>query len=195
MNDPRSEIPGVVKALTMAETPARLRGAVHKYFDDNASFVHPLCNVLPAPGSRESILGVYQWYRDLSPGTEAEVQSLVYDEDKKVAYIEVVQSVQIFLSPFKTRPMRLTTKLSLKQSQSDGKYYIVQQEDFVQPEDVLYATLPLFVHPLLLVKQFAAQACCFNAAVFSVVRSYIRSGMALVGMRERKEGDNADKES
>ncbi|KAI5115342.1 hypothetical protein M0805_008996 [Coniferiporia weirii] len=195
MNDPRSEIPGVVKALTMAKTPAKLRSAVYKYFDQNAGFVHPLCNVLPGPGSRESILGVYQWYRDMSPGMQAEVESLIYDENTKVAYIDVVQVFNAPSNPFKPRPARLTTRLSLKQSEVDGRYYITEQKDFYQPEDILYLTLPVLAQQLLLAQQFSAQVCCSNAAVFARVRSYVRSGMTLVGLRGQTATENDKKES
>ncbi|KAI5115340.1 hypothetical protein M0805_008994 [Coniferiporia weirii] len=196
MNDPRSEISGIVKELTAVKTPAALRETVYKYFDHNAGFDHFVCSVLPGPNSRESILGVYQWYRDMSPGTQAEVQSLVYDEDKKVAYMDVVQLFHISLSPFKPRPARLIVKLTLKQSQTDGKYYIVYQEDAFQPEDMLSMTLPFLAPPVMVAKRFAGQACYFNAAVFAVLRSYIHHGMTLVGLRGGSAGENnASKEA
>lgn len=61
MNDPRTEIVDAVKSLTLAPTPAAQRDAVERYFDPQAGFQHTLCSVPPGPGSREKILGIYQY--------------------------------------------------------------------------------------------------------------------------------------
>ena len=60
MNDPRSEIVSVVKSLCLAKSVAEQRTAVKRYFAPDAGFLHPLCCVHPAPGSRDEIAGIYE---------------------------------------------------------------------------------------------------------------------------------------
>ena len=60
---------------------------------------------------------------------------------------------------------RLLVRVALRRSEQDGKYYISQQEDFYQPEDILYLTIPLLGGPLVLVKQLAGYICGVNAAI------------------------------
>ncbi|KAI5116635.1 hypothetical protein M0805_002398 [Coniferiporia weirii] len=182
MNDPRSELVGCIKAFSMAATPAVQRAAIYKYFAPDAGFLHPLCSVKPGPGSRETILGIYQWYRDMSPTIEAEVNSFTYDEHQNVAYLDVVQKFHIFVSPFQPKPARLLVKISLKQSKDNDKYYIVQQEDFYQPEDILYLTLPFLAPPFLVGKRLAGRLCSFNTWVFATLRGAVSRGMAFTGL-------------
>ncbi|KAH8111647.1 hypothetical protein DFH11DRAFT_1690301 [Phellopilus nigrolimitatus] len=189
MDDPRSEIVNCVKELTLSPSPARQRAAVLTYFAPDAGFLHPLCTVPRGPGSRERILGIYEWYRDMSPNISAEVESSVYDGQRNVAYLDIVQSFHIFISPFKPKPARLLVKVTLERSQDDGKYYIIQQEDFYQPEDVLHLVLPFLAPPLVYVKHLAGRMCGVNAAAFGAARGLVHSGMAMVGSQSGHGGD------
>lgn len=74
MQDPRNEITSVIILLTTAVSPDIQRATLNKYFTPDAGFRHPLCRVDPSYGSRESLLGVYQWYRVMSPKIEASVE-------------------------------------------------------------------------------------------------------------------------
>jgi len=47
-----------------------------RYFMDYASFNHPICCVPSHPNSREEILGIFQWYRILSPCLTTKVNSV-----------------------------------------------------------------------------------------------------------------------
>ena len=47
-----------------------------RYFMDYASFNHPICCVPSHPNSREEILGVFQWYRIISPYLTIKVNSV-----------------------------------------------------------------------------------------------------------------------
>lgn len=47
-----------------------------RYFMDYASFNHPICCVPSYPNSRQEILGVFQWYRIISPYLTIKVNSV-----------------------------------------------------------------------------------------------------------------------
>jgi hypothetical protein len=69
MEDPVEEIGFLVSRLITAPTPNTLRAEVERYFLPTAGFRHPLCLLNRGPQSREALLGIYDWYRALSPGT------------------------------------------------------------------------------------------------------------------------------
>ena len=77
----------------------------------------------------------------------------------------------------------LLVRVTLRRDPSDGLYYIIQQEDFYQPEvhtvssvslpprltslqDILHLILPPLVGPLSLVKRITGPLCGMYAAVF-----------------------------
>jgi len=165
MDDPAQEIARVVSLLTTAATPELQAATIDRYFTPDAGFTHPLCAVAPNPSSREEIKGVYQWYRHMSPILTLDVESVVYDEAKHVVYLSIAQTFHIFASPFRPTPARLLVRVTLHQKPHDGKYYIAQQEDFYQPEDILYLTLPFLGRPFVLVKKIAAKFCYLNAGI------------------------------
>ena len=78
------EIAGVIKALTQG-SPEVQESALREYFLPNASFSHPYCHVpsiskgmIPLAGGLDSIwliLGIYRWYRTLSPHIDIKVDS------------------------------------------------------------------------------------------------------------------------
>ena len=106
MDDPKNEIAQVVKLVTTAATPELQATAIERFFMSDAGFTHPLCTVPPNPGSRHVIKGIYEWYRHLSPALSLEVNSISYDEERLVLYLDVVQTFHIFLSPFQPAPAR-----------------------------------------------------------------------------------------
>ncbi|KAF8881598.1 hypothetical protein BD779DRAFT_1545686 [Infundibulicybe gibba] len=140
MQNPGRDIEGVVRLLTSAAT-------VNKYFTANAGFRHPLCSVTPGPLSRESVLGIYQWYRVMSPKVDLKVES-----HPKHYPLDVVQQFHIRHSPFQPAPPELTgVPNSLL-----GKWvlYIALQEDFYHPDDLVSLVIP----PLAPVVQFVMHA-------------------------------------
>ena len=44
-----------------------------RFFAPNAGLNHPLCRVPRGPNSRDDIIAIYQWYRDMSPKLKLEV--------------------------------------------------------------------------------------------------------------------------
>ena len=84
------------KLITAANTPEVQLAAIHKFvsssvrncncrerssiglvvkFVSDAGFNNPWCCVPRGPGSREQILGIYQWYREMSPTVHLKVES------------------------------------------------------------------------------------------------------------------------
>lgn len=72
MQDPKKEIANIVRTLCTTRDASELEETVNKYFAPDAKFLHPLCRA----NSRNEILGLFQWYRLASPGTELKVSSI-----------------------------------------------------------------------------------------------------------------------
>ncbi|KAG7452038.1 uncharacterized protein BT62DRAFT_881857 [Guyanagaster necrorhizus] len=140
MEHPADEISSVVSLITTAVAPEIQQDGIQRYFTPDAGFRHPLCAVRPGPGSRERILGLYQWYRVMSPKIDLDVKSIVYDKPQGILILDVVQSFHIRLSPFKPAPSRLVVRLTLKEV--DRLYYIAFQEDFYHPDDLMSLVVP-----------------------------------------------------
>jgi len=169
MQDPRKELPSVISILTSTTSPSLQQATLHKFYTADASFAHPLCRVAPGPSSRERILGVYKWYRVLSPVVQAKVVEVSWDQhpggrpkgdvhgaeivgegngtgetsaggEGKTVYVQVVQWFKLRISPFAAAPSRLTVRLTLREE--GGLYYIAAQEDFYHPADLAALLLP-----------------------------------------------------
>jgi len=116
--------------------------------------------------SRDYVLGVYQWYRVLSPSAYVEVDSCTYDAEQRVAYLNIRQFFQPFFSPFSPSPSQLLVRLHFSQSPSDGKYYIVSQDVFLEPEGIINMFLPPLSPFVTFLKHVATRICSLNAALF-----------------------------
>ncbi|KAF8151767.1 hypothetical protein B0H34DRAFT_823324 [Crassisporium funariophilum] len=158
MEDPRKEIATVVLQLTATDSPDVQKATVERYMTSDVSFRHPVCSVASGPNSRHGVLGIYQWYRVLSPNVDLNVESIgkpLFDESKNVLYLEAVQRFRLFFLPIKPAPARLITRITLRKK--NGLYYIAEQEDFYHPED-------------------------FAALLFPHVAPFVRYGLAAGGM-------------
>ncbi|KAF8147732.1 hypothetical protein K438DRAFT_1733995 [Mycena galopus ATCC 62051] len=144
MQNPTSDVGAVVSLLTAAASPEIQRAAFLKYITPDAGFRHPLCNVAPAPGSRDRVLGIFQWYRILSPHIDITTKSVVHDPATNTLLLDVVQHFHIRLSPFKPAPSRLLVRLTLREG-NDGLHYIAFQEDFYHPDDFMALLIPPLV--------------------------------------------------
>ncbi|KAJ7086386.1 hypothetical protein B0H15DRAFT_886779 [Mycena belliarum] len=140
MQHPSSEVGAVVSLLTAAAAPEIQKAAFHRYLTADAGFRHPLCKVAPGPGSRERLLGIYQWYRILSPHIDISVKSVAHDTTANMLLLDVVQIFHIRLSPFKPAPSRLLVRLTLREE--NGLHYIAFQEDFYHPDDLMSLIVP-----------------------------------------------------
>ncbi|KAJ7485143.1 hypothetical protein B0H11DRAFT_2018273 [Mycena galericulata] len=140
MENPASEVSAVVSLLAAAAAPDIQQAAFRRYLTSDAGFRHPLCNVAQGSGSRDRVLGIYQWYRILSPHIDITVKSVVYDKENNVILLDVVQLFHIRLSPFKPAPAKLLVRLTLREE--NGLHYIAFQEDFYHPDDFMSLILP-----------------------------------------------------
>jgi len=163
MDDPIVDIPSVVYQLTATNSPDIQKAAIERYFTPDAGFNHFLCRVARAPRSREVILGIYQWYRELSPTLKSQVDWHVYDRERNQVYVNITQTFHLWFSPFKGVPAHLLVRLTL--NEVDGKHYIIQQEDFYQPEEIAAIVLPPLAFIVNLAKLAGAWASNIGAAI------------------------------
>ncbi|OAX38231.1 hypothetical protein K503DRAFT_175773 [Rhizopogon vinicolor AM-OR11-026] len=127
MQNPKNEIPSIITTLASTRSASALAQTISRYFTPDAQFWHPLCR----SATREEILGVYQWYRIMSPQTRSRVLSVIYDETLNVLIVEVVQMFHIRYNPFPPSKARLNVRLTLREV--NGLHYIARQEDFYHP--------------------------------------------------------------
>ncbi|KAJ7605242.1 hypothetical protein DFH06DRAFT_1287282 [Mycena polygramma] len=140
MQNPASEVGAVVSLLTAAAAPDIQKVAFLKYLTPDAGFRHPLCNVAPGPGSRERVLGIYQWYRIMSPRIDITVKNVVHDTASNILLLDVVQQFRLRFSPFAPAPSRLLVRLTLREE--NGLHFIAFQEDFYHPDDFMALIIP-----------------------------------------------------
>ncbi|KAF9267144.1 hypothetical protein L218DRAFT_856441 [Marasmius fiardii PR-910] len=140
MEDPKNEISNVVSLLTVSASPEIQKQTAERYLTHNVGFRHPICRVDPGPHSRDTLLGIYQWYRVLSPKIEARVENVLYDKENNIVFLEVVQKFHIRLSPFTPAWSKLIVRLTLREI--GGLHYIAFQEDFYHPDDFLNLLIP-----------------------------------------------------
>ena len=65
-------------------------------------FRHPLCNA----HDRDSLLGIYRWYRIMSPKHTVKVGSVTFDKEKLEVFLDVTQTFHIRWSPLSPAPAR-----------------------------------------------------------------------------------------
>ncbi|KAL6884831.1 hypothetical protein HDV57DRAFT_491412 [Trichoderma longibrachiatum] len=187
MENPVQEIPAVINALTKG-TPQQQQDTLNTYFLSNASFIHPFCRVPSIPrgavplardlDSRWLILGIYRWYRTLSPKISLTVDSSVFDQRTNTLYVSIRQTFSIWFIPLHSaKNVKLLSVLRLVQGSSsepgqlsppkytaDGRgsvssalagpgqerlrYYVASQEDLYQTTDFVAFVVP-YLGPLL----------------------------------------------
>ncbi|KAF8346446.1 hypothetical protein F5887DRAFT_1182952 [Amanita rubescens] len=140
MEDPVRDIKEVFRQLTATASPDVQKEAVYTYYVPNAGLHHPLSYIEPGILSRESILGLYQWYRVLSPNVSIDVSNIVYDQRHNVLLLDVKQTFHVFFLPVVPMPSRLLVRLILKEE--DGLHRIAFQEDFFHPDDLAALVFP-----------------------------------------------------
>ncbi|KAJ3746125.1 hypothetical protein DFH05DRAFT_913110 [Lentinula detonsa] len=172
MQDPEREIASVALLLTTSDSPDVQKSAFEKYVARDVGFKHPLCYVPPSRDSRETLLGIYQWYRVMSPKIVGKVRSvgkslnlmlspctlcfnleIVYDEGNHTLLLDMVQKFHIRISPFKPAWSRLLVRITV--TEINGLYYISFQEDFYHPEDFARLLVPMLA-PVILFAQTGA---------------------------------------
>ncbi|KAH6606981.1 hypothetical protein Trco_006134 [Trichoderma cornu-damae] len=202
MENPVQEIASVIHSLTKG-SPQQQQDAINAYFLSNASFVHPFCRVpsiskgsIPLArdvDSRWLILGIYRWYRTLSPRIKLTIDSsephAVFDQRNRTLYVSIRQTFSIWFIPFHSSSVKLLSVLQLAQGSStepgqlapkhpsDGRsssalagpgqerlrYYISSQEDLYQTNDFVAFVVP-YLGPLL-VFMWQLYSTCLSVAL------------------------------
>ncbi|KAG9259124.1 uncharacterized protein F5Z01DRAFT_642381 [Emericellopsis atlantica] len=191
MEHPVREIPEVITNLTTG-SPEVQSHTLQTYFTSDASFTHPFCRVpslrkgtiplLHWVDSRWLILGIYRWYRTLSPSISINIDSAVFDQKTGLLYVTINQTFALWFVPFYKAPVRLVSVLRLTQRQQPpppsnahaaaidhdkGKYYIASQEDLYQVNDFINFLMPGFGPALWWLWQvFSALLCVVGSLVF-----------------------------
>ncbi|KAL4778971.1 hypothetical protein BJX76DRAFT_342102 [Aspergillus varians] len=161
MEDPVAEIPRVIRLLTQSR-PSLQEETLDQFFTPNAEFVHPFCRIWGHNGSRWALKKIYQWYKIMSPHIEAEIRSVAYDKENLRLYVSMFQVFSVWLIPFYSAPVSLTTVLDLTtdpsgqgwgedSAQGDGekRYYIRKQEDLYQTSEFIKFVMPYGGHLLV----------------------------------------------
>jgi len=167
MENPKNEIASVVKLMTASNSPDIQRQAIEKYFASDAGFNHPLCQVERGKNSRNKILGIYQWYRNMSPNIDLEVDEVVYNNDAHKIYLNVSQRFHIFASPFPASTSKLLVQITLTQDDS-GLYRIAQQDDYYQFEEIANLVIPPLAGVIVRAKQFGSYMSNLNTFFFQL---------------------------
>ncbi|KAG2346242.1 hypothetical protein BDR05DRAFT_839657, partial [Suillus weaverae] len=140
MQNPQRDLPVVLKALTTSSNPADLRATVKKFYTQDASLHHPLRIVEHGANSRQKILGMYEWYRIISPDTTSIVNVVFHDRKRHVLIAEVTQHFHIRINPFKAAPSRYIVRIELQEREK--LFYIYAQEESMHPTDLMNSVLP-----------------------------------------------------
>ncbi|KAF3482605.1 uncharacterized protein GIQ15_05364 [Arthroderma uncinatum] len=115
MEDPVAEIPGVIHLLTQS-VPSVQQQTIEKYFTPSASITHPFLRSGSFQGSRWLIVRIFLFYKIMSPHVDLQVKSVALDRENLLLYVTVSQIFRIFIVPFYTAPVTLTTVLQLAKS-------------------------------------------------------------------------------
>ncbi|KDQ57980.1 hypothetical protein JAAARDRAFT_78444 [Jaapia argillacea MUCL 33604] len=187
MERPAEEIERVIKLLVEAVSPEVQLAAVQKYFTPDAEFRHPICQVVSGPNSREDIVGIFQWYRIMSPKIHIDVNSTFWNPQDKTLVTDSTQVFHIRYSLLAPAPARLLTRIQLREI--DGLYYISKQEDFYHPEDLANLVVPPLAPIVRLILSFAGLASNVNAAVFQILGFWRPSGCVVTTINGVKRTD------
>ncbi|EPQ53259.1 hypothetical protein GLOTRDRAFT_111915 [Gloeophyllum trabeum ATCC 11539] len=174
MQSPAEEIAQVIKLLCSSASPDIQKATVEKYFCPDAEFRHPLCHVPPGIKSREEILGIYQWYRIMSPKLSIEVHSVMYDERQGRLITDSTQLFHIRWNPFRPASARLMTHIKLREV--DGLHYIALQEDWYHPDDFMNLLVPPLTPLIRLGMRIGSIGSNINATLFQVLLGWWRPG-------------------
>ncbi|KII84817.1 hypothetical protein PLICRDRAFT_179153 [Plicaturopsis crispa FD-325 SS-3] len=168
MQNPSHDIIEVVALLAGAVTPDIQKAAFDKFVLRNAGFRHPLVSVAPGRGSRDTILGIYQWYRVMSPELEIRVNHVVYDRETNVLICDISQKFHIRFNPLPPAWSQLLVRLTLTEA-DDGLHYIAFQEDFYHPDDFTNLILPILSPFVRVGLAVTAQVSTVSARVAQVL--------------------------
>ncbi|KAJ3822766.1 hypothetical protein F5878DRAFT_432578 [Lentinula raphanica] len=190
MQNPEQEIASVALLLTASDSPDIQKAAFLKYVAPDVGFKHPLCYVPPSRDSRATLLGIYQWYRVLSPKIIGRVHSVVYDEPNHTLLLDISQQFHIRISPLKPAWSRLLVRITIKEI--NELYYISFQEDFYHADDFARLLVPALAPAILLVQAGTSVASNVYASIAQMLGFWRPSHKAGVADAGLYDGDKTD---
>ncbi|KAF8530208.1 hypothetical protein BU17DRAFT_78822 [Hysterangium stoloniferum] len=140
MDNPTQEFIGAVTAIAAASNAVEQADAFNKIFVNNATFNHPLVKVTSGLNSRQRILALYQGYRILSPRVEITIQSFVESKAEQKIFLDIVQKLYLF-GFIPGAPAKLVAEFTLVSK--NKKWFVKDQVDYYQPEELAKLTNPL----------------------------------------------------
>jgi len=166
MQDPAKELEEVITMVIAGPTPEVQKATLEKYYEDDAQYRHIWYAVSPKPNSRDSILGVLQWLRVMSPKLKLNVQSVTYNPETREGYLNILQEFPIRWSPLKAKPAKLLIQVTLTPQDPSGLYKIKSHEEFYHPDEETRILYPPFAFWTRLGLTLQAMKCRVNALVF-----------------------------
>ncbi|EAU84050.2 hypothetical protein CC1G_06912 [Coprinopsis cinerea okayama7 len=163
MENPPQDIHKVFDLVDSVYSPDLQKAAIEKFFLPEAGFRYPVYAIEPGPGSRDKILGVYQWLHIISPRTRGVIHHVCYDKGKDMLYLDVTQHLHLLYLPFMASKSRMVTRLTLKKQ--SGLHYIAMQEDFMQPDDIAGLLFPPIKRAVHFVLVLMAVLLCYLAKI------------------------------
>lgn len=103
MENPRTEITGVVTGLCSAKNAREQKEVLQRYFADDAAFDHPMCAVVSYPGVRcvcltqsrdTGLLPIYQWLRIMFQDTMIQVHDIGMDQETNRMFLRITQKLR-----------------------------------------------------------------------------------------------------
>ncbi|EPQ31947.1 uncharacterized protein PFL1_00146 [Pseudozyma flocculosa PF-1] len=178
MQDPVSEIAGVVKGLVSARNASEQKACLQRYFAPDASFDHPLCSVASGPNSRDNgVLPIYQWLRCMFT-PDIETHQIGFDEKANKLFLDVSQRLTpnvLVVNKLWAPIVRLIVVLQLQRG-ADGKFYVKRQEDFYEPQVLPFGLLPLLGPVTSAVKHVIGFNCAILTGITQLTIGYWRPG-------------------
>ena len=92
-----------------------------------------------------------------------------YNQSLHILFVEIQQIFSIFFVPFYKSDVHLTTKLHLSQDPTNGKFYIMSQEDLYQSNEVVKFFWPGGATVVWLLQMFATLVCILGALLFAPI--------------------------
>ncbi|TKY90048.1 hypothetical protein EX895_000046 [Sporisorium graminicola] len=183
MEDPVSEIRGVVKGLVAARNASEQKYCMQRYFAPDASFDHVLCTVASGPSSRDKgLLPIYQFLRVISK-SDIEVFHVAFDQQTNKLFLEAVQTLRPNLPVVRdviAKDARIVVALQLQRG-ADGKFYIKSQQDLYAPQVLPFGIIPGGETVTMLVKKIAALNCIIMLAIVQLLFGYWKPGKDPLG--------------
>jgi len=118
MEDPASEVEGVVRALVDKPTLQRQAETLHKFFTPNVAFYHLYINTSLG---LENLLAIYQIAQLFLNYSGVDFHNVVYDEERDSIAVRMTVYIRPWVQLWRTTPLQFFTLLELEDVIVNGK--------------------------------------------------------------------------